>query len=227
MREHLHALRVYNRYDSFISESYEQRRRVFISEHEALLPAMAELGGCAGGVKEGVCTSSAHQLGVGGHRMIDSERGRLAPNEPCPALDNMEANASRAVGARRRILLAWSMAVDCALSYFAAHSVALEEESSSEAEASSSESNASSEDTEDRLPDLAAGASPSSSSSPLRGRLACGASLMALAWQRPPLVKTRFMRRGWKRRGLGRGEGSEGVRMGSARESGSSCCKKV
>lgn len=188
---------------------------------------MAELGGCAGGVKEGVCTSSAHQLGVGGHRMIDSERGRLAPNEPCPALDNMEANASRAVGARRRILLAWSMAVDCALSYFAAHSVALEEESSSEAEASSSESNASSEDTEDRLPDLAAGASPSSSSPPLRGRLACGASLMALAWQRPPLVKTRFMRRGWKRRGLGRGEGSEGVRMGSARESGSSCCKKV
>ena len=173
---------------------------------------MAELGGCAGGVKEGVCTSSAHQLGVGGHRMIDSERGRLAPNEPCPALDNMEANASRAVGARRRILLAWSMAVDCALSYFAAHSVALEEESSSEAEASSSESNASSEDTEDRLPDLAAGASPSSSSPPLRGRLACGASLMALAWQRPPLVKTRFMRRGWKRRGLGRGGGSEGVR---------------
>ena len=132
--------------------------------------------------------------------MIDSERGRLAPNEPCPALDNMEANASRAVGTRkRRIRLAWSMALDCALSYFAARSVALEEESSSEASASSSESNASSEDTEDRLSDLAAGASPSSSSSApllLRGRLACGAALMALAWQRPPLVKTRCMRRG-------------------------------
>jgi hypothetical protein len=26
--------------------------------------------------------------------------------------------------------------------------------------------------------------------------LACGAALMALAWQRPPLVKTRCMRRG-------------------------------